>query len=526
MKKIINKIINRTSFVKTSLNKILGLILITSIFSFSANAQKPAGLNNLGNYCYMNAVVQCLANIQALREVLIADKANLAKDPILASFTNLIELIKTQTTIQNPKSLFDSQGAVFFRPSNTNPNNPKRMQDSEEFLTYLLERLPKNAQKIFTTSIGITQNSKAFATEQDLAEIDHSPKILKLQNNIPFEKGIDDFFNNGKIPKGITELPKILILRLGREKELRGEYIKDNDPIPFQVNNLDLQKYLIDPEKEPTEYDLIGIVCHTGASFSAGHYYSYVKDSEDNSWYRCDDPNVQSVNLAEIEKIAQAGLVNTNDTPYILFYQLKNDKKGPPPEQQMPQIAQKEPVPPEQEKKELAAEAIEQGLAAILKEQKRQLEQFKRQQQEHEETTRRLAQEQSDREFAMQLQQKQKEEQRKEEEEQKQIELQHQQAELKPQHEIKATDIHRKQPKPPARNEDLKAFAKKSIQANFSAAEKNNLRRFIKQYRIAISKGPSANKVVEINRKKINDILIKNNIPTETSIDEISQWIE
>lgn len=72
---------------------------------------------------------------------------------------------------------------------------------------------------------------------------------------------------------------------------------------------LNLRPYTSDPSGASLMYRLNAVLVHSGSSCNAGHYYSYVRNSN-NSWFRMDD-----------ERVSSAGLQNVlNQNAYILFY--------------------------------------------------------------------------------------------------------------------------------------------------------------------------------------------------------------
>lgn len=58
---------------------------------------------------------------------------------------------------------------------------------------------------------------------------------------------------------------------------------------------MDLNSYM-SPSDGNVVYDLYGVIVHSQYSKDTGHYVSYVKTC-DESWYSCDDHNVQYLNL-------------------------------------------------------------------------------------------------------------------------------------------------------------------------------------------------------------------------------------
>lgn len=78
--------------------------------------------------------------------------------------------------------------------------------------------------------------------------------------------------------------------------------------VDYPINNLDIRKYVIGPDKEKAIYDLYGIVEHFG-SLNSGHYVALCKNL--GRWIEYDDET-----LSAAEKIV-------NNSAYLLFYKRK-----------------------------------------------------------------------------------------------------------------------------------------------------------------------------------------------------------
>jgi hypothetical protein len=72
---------------------------------------------------------------------------------------------------------------------------------------------------------------------------------------------------------------------------------------------LDLSPYMSTETRIDAKYRLCGVLVHSGNSCHSGHYYSYVKNSND-IWYRMDDSRVSQVPLKQA----------LDQHAYILFY--------------------------------------------------------------------------------------------------------------------------------------------------------------------------------------------------------------
>ena len=51
-------------------------------------------------------------------------------------------------------------------------------------------------------------------------------------------------------------------------------------------------------------YKLYAVIVHEGYSTSRGHYYSFIKNSEDKIWYKYDDDSVKPIgaDLSSVKK--------------------------------------------------------------------------------------------------------------------------------------------------------------------------------------------------------------------------------
>lgn len=79
--------------------------------------------------------------------------------------------------------------------------------------------------------------------------------------------------------------------------------------------DLDLTKFSEDKSEE-YKYRLYGVLVHEGSTISWGHYYCYIKNSND-LWYCMNDSSVSQTSLKTV----------LNQTPYLLFYEKYQVKK-------------------------------------------------------------------------------------------------------------------------------------------------------------------------------------------------------
>ena len=81
---------------------------------------------------------------------------------------------------------------------------------------------------------------------------------------------------------------------------------------PIKINHIN--KNIVNQDNE--EYELLGIICHSGPYFNSGHYVAYVKRG--NKVWHCND---DKINESSFDKYTEGG------TPYILLYKKKSHEK-------------------------------------------------------------------------------------------------------------------------------------------------------------------------------------------------------
>jgi ubiquitin carboxyl-terminal hydrolase 36/42 len=104
-------------------------------------------------------------------------------------------------------------------------------------------------------------------------------------------------------PYPFTLVPRVLVIHLKRFDNFQRKIKKF---ITYD-EQLDLNKY---SKKDKLNYRLSSVLVHHGNSIYSGHYYCYVRVS-DNNWYCFNDANVKKVNEADVLK----------QTPYLLLYE-------------------------------------------------------------------------------------------------------------------------------------------------------------------------------------------------------------
>ena len=213
--------------------------------------------------------------------------------------------------------------------------------------------LSVNLSKIFTISktgsifdkaqdgkaeVIVTLNESFFTTDPKLK----SCKKLYIDNLITAGRGqslyscLDQFISEEKLdeenmwycPKcnshkeafkrmAIIRYPKILIVHLKRfKKDIYKHHLigfrKNTELVDFPIDNLELNKYVINPGDEKIRYSLYGVINHYG-NCGGGHYIAMCKNRPTKTWHCYDDSDVSAMGENEI----------ITDAAYVLFYELK-----------------------------------------------------------------------------------------------------------------------------------------------------------------------------------------------------------
>uniref|UniRef100_A0A671NB66 Ubiquitin carboxyl-terminal hydrolase n=1 Tax=Sinocyclocheilus anshuiensis TaxID=1608454 RepID=A0A671NB66_9TELE len=325
-------------------------------------AQCATGLRNLGNTCFMNAILQSLRSlVEEFRKILCS-------------------LWQGSQTAFSPDALFYVIWKIM--PS----FRGYQQQDAHEFLRYLLDHLhremqgskngspspalspdrPKHASEskccingtsTIVTSVfgGVLQNevyclicgteSRKFDPFLDLSlDIPSQFRIKFTKDQEPGptctlndclrsftdleELDEMELYMCHKCKKRqkstkkfwIQKLPKVLCLHLKRFHWTAFLRNKIDTYVKFPMHGLDMKSFLLEPENSLPErclYDLAAVVVHHGSGIGSGHYTAY--GLHEGRWYHFND---STVTLVSEEAVLKA-------KAYILFYTERSDQESP-----------------------------------------------------------------------------------------------------------------------------------------------------------------------------------------------------
>ena len=312
---------------------------------WSKISRSGGGLYNLGNTCFLNSVLQCLTYTVPLAE-LAKKQYHTRRSRQTNDIYCLMELHINKALATNKNGAFAPKPIVRQLQRISRSFRHGRQEDAHEFLRAFIDALQKaclraaglnqndSSRHAETTSIhrifgGYLQSQvkckicKFTSTTYDTC-LDISLEIYGKSNSI--EKALkqhtklevldqDNRWRCDACRKLVPatkqlkyrRLPLVLVVHLkrfspyGDKISKRVEYPKELNMKPFTSNKDREEDYM---------YDLYGVLVHAGNYASSGHYFCFVKASNE-AWYEMNDSSVSQIGV-------QRAL---SQQAYILFYQ-------------------------------------------------------------------------------------------------------------------------------------------------------------------------------------------------------------
>lgn len=327
------------------------------------------GLRNLGNTCYMNSTIQCLNNTSPLVTYLVTDmylydiNRSEKSDSLWEVTDDFSYLVKALwsgqyrfITPRDFKSVVGRQQPMFAG---------YEQQDSQEFLTFLLDGLHESLNKVKTKPKIDEQDNDRLP---DLVAAELAWKNHKLHNesiivelfqgqlkstimcltchkasitfqafmflSLPIPSSnrctLQDCLRQFSAPEKMTgssrwkcpqcktyrdsvkniviwKLPPILLIALNRFVYEGQWRTKINAHVDFPVRGLDMNNFVSGPQAKP--YRLYAVSNHFG-TLDGGHYTACCRNPNTQKWYKFDDHEVYETTETSV----------TTSAAYVLYY--------------------------------------------------------------------------------------------------------------------------------------------------------------------------------------------------------------
>ncbi|TRY96650.1 hypothetical protein DNTS_024264 [Danionella cerebrum] len=329
---------------------IMGLLLVTDKERELQLGNGQVGLRNIGNTCFLNAIMQCLSHTRSLRDyclmrTYIQDKHSSQEPVLMNEFSKVLAGLWDcnnggESTV-NPGKFYHvfKESVPYF--------NGYSQQDAQEFLRFLLDRLHTEINRRPSKRPAVIElkqqtysrfriSEEAFAVWQRHLDRDDS-KIVDLfsgQLRSSLHCSVCSHYSNTfdvfcdlslPIPKmcercnrctestkrlSIQRFPRILVIHLNRFAMSKFSISKSTVSISFPLRGLDLGPF--GPvDCGPVLYDLYAVCYHSG-TVNMGHYTAACREQDGWSCY-----NDSCVNAISEEKLQSS-------QAYVLFYELKS----------------------------------------------------------------------------------------------------------------------------------------------------------------------------------------------------------
>lgn len=344
--------------------------------------QSLAGLHNGGATCYMNATLQQLFMLPIVRHLVLTAPTVPHSDQADSIFHH-VQTIFAHLAVGVEPAYEPSGFWLAFKDYEGRPVDIHEHQDAYEFFTRLQDAVDEymksaNASPAIHTALGGSFATVITAPEYSNLRSERDEEFYQISLDVRGKRGLLESLESYVAPELmngpnqwlceelgkkvdaekrqlVRQLPQTLMFHLKRFEWDHETWtrlkVKDRFSFPMRLNmkpftvegmnqgfdhpDRSREGQRLDDGDSLYEYELCGIVVHSGTAF-AGHYYSFIKDRNDGQWYRFDDTKVDPWDPLSVDEdcfggsFVPAGESHEYDRPnsaYMLLYDSVHSSK-------------------------------------------------------------------------------------------------------------------------------------------------------------------------------------------------------
>uniref|UniRef100_A0A0N4ZN35 ubiquitinyl hydrolase 1 n=1 Tax=Parastrongyloides trichosuri TaxID=131310 RepID=A0A0N4ZN35_PARTI len=316
--------------------------------------EKPCGLNNTGNHCYVNSFIQIWFSYIPFREAVY----NFLP---IEDFTPKDLKINIQEIIMSLKKLFITMQITPFEEACALPlitllKLDNEQNDALEFTTLFFSTLERELgnhpngvelktllqtcltgrqQRTLVCSCGHESERSEEISNLHLSIEDVKTLPMAIKNYFQTEK-LEDFKCSSCQKSGFVEkklklikIPPVLLIQLNRVSyDASGRNVKVKTAI--QYPRVMKSSMINEDLDDDIEYELFAVMIHEGKETHCGHYYDIIKDPSSGKWFKYNDRVVEEVKAPGYIDEPSSKTKSDMKGCYALLYKVKNDNEPVP----------------------------------------------------------------------------------------------------------------------------------------------------------------------------------------------------